>query len=313
MFRNQMTHDRPLDSLIPGLTSVEPIEGMEQGPLVHPSVLQVELEDGYEWLYAIWAQPTESEVNREFRKLLKVTQMVHVCDLEAERRRYLGARIALFEIPNRETSRGLAQLGFKPGPYVAEQFLGRMLILGEEAASAGWNIPKDPASIWFAPILRPAAELEYIMNQLDESLSEEFAENAWGERPGNPGRRLLEQLRYHFSVDIEPNLEGLKTVGLLLLDHRPGALRWLPPAVFMALCDLIGVAIQHSRGCEVGWAAPAKLGDFPAPPSLQIKTRESVQILPIASALVEWAVMPLLPGNTPILADLVEEALDNAR
>lgn len=304
-----MTHDRPLDSLISGLAGVEPIEGMEQGPLVHPSVLQVELEEGYEWLYAIWAQPDGAQISKEFRKLLKVTQMVHVCDLEAERRRYTGARIALFEVPNRETSRGLAQLGFKPAPYVAEQFLGRMLILGEEAASAGWSIPKDPASIWFAPIMRPAPELEEIMVQLDQALTEEFAQSAWGVNPGNPGRRLSEQLRYHFGVDIEPNMEGLKTVGLLLFDHRPGALRWLPPAVFMALCDLIGVAIQHSRGCEVGWAAPAKLGDFPAPPSLQIKTRASVHILPIASALVEWSVMPLMPGNTPLLADLVEEAL----
>ncbi len=306
-----MSHDRPLDDLLPELAGVGPISGMEQGPIVHPSVLQVELEGGYEWLYAIWKQPNAEQVLGEFRKLLKVTQMVAACDVEAPRRNFTNARLALFEVPNRDVSKALAHLTFAPVPFSAEEYVGRMLILAEEATSAGWQIPGKPASVWSAPVLTPAAELKQIMEVLDLSLTEQFAENKWGLQPGQPSKTMAEQIRYHFGVEIEPTFEGLKTIGLLLLDHRSNGLRWVPSGVFLAICDFIGVVIQNSKGWEVGWATPAKVGNFPAPPSLQVKAPGETFVLPIASLLVEWAVMPHLSSAPTMLSESLEDALRN--
>jgi hypothetical protein len=304
-----MKEDRPLDSLLPELNAAQPIAGMTTGPRIHPAVLQVELEAGYEWLFSIWAQPEPHEIEHGFRKLLKVSQLVTACDISAPRRRFTGAALALFEMPNRETSRQLSLLGFRPIPYVQEQFLGRMVILKQQAAESGWSIPENPVALWYLPVHQPEAQMRTIIAKMDDVLTGVLEDTPWGESPGAPSKRMAELVRYHFGVEIEPTLEGLKTLDLLLLDHRADGLRWVPPGIFMALCDFIGVVIQHTQNMQVGWALPEPVGEFPPPPVFRLRNPAGLWMLSIGTLLTEWAIMPVAASQTTLLPERLLEVL----
>lgn len=305
-----MKEDRPLDALLPELTAAQPIEGMTTGPRIHPAVLQVELEAGFEWLFSIWAQPEPFEIEQTFRKLLKVSQLVTACDLAAPRRSFVGAALALFEMPNRQTSRLLSRLGFRPVPYVQEHFLGRMVILKQQGIEAGWSLPENPVALWYLTVHQPEAQMRSIIEKMDATLTDVLEETPWGEVPGAPSKRMAELVRYHFGVEIEPTLEGLRTLDLLLLDHRPDGLRWVPPGIFMALCDFIGVVLQHTQNMQVGWALPEPVGEFPPPPVFRIRNPEGLWMLSIGTLLTEWAIMPQTESETTLLPERLLDVLN---
>lgn len=318
MTQNPFDENRPLDTLLPSLRVAEKLEGRESGPAVNPSVLEVELEDGYEWVYAAWADPGGANaLRRELERLMAVTLMLHLSTPPkfVDSREFRTMRLMVFAPVDESVAEAMQTLGFRESSFEAQRYQGRILSLHEIAREAGWEIPGRPESMWDAQITRPDAVLTRAMQAINSTIAEEMGDRLWGGEPGLASKLLAEQIRARFGTQIEPTREGLKQLDVLLVDHTPGTIRWMPPMIFQALCDFVGVVIQNDLGRQVGWAE-SKFDDVeqPQPPFLQVESPEGPKLLPIGIKMTRWLAMPLLPGLAEQLLDArVDEAIQDLR
>ena len=51
-----------------------------------------------------------------------------------------------------------------------------------------------------------------------------------------------------------PTLDGLRTLEMLLVSQQAGVIRWIPPMLFQALCDFIGLLGQTLFDRDIAWA-----------------------------------------------------------
>ena len=299
---------RPLDALLPGLSESAPLEDRETGPPMNPSVLEVELERGYEWLYAGWSDPGGGIVLRtELERLMAVTLLWHLSTPadDVDPRHFRFMRLLLFDDIAGNPGEALSTLGFEISPYDPDSYRGRLLSLHELAEQAGWEIPNRPRSIWEAEILEPEAPLVGRMRDVEEALVQKLQGDFWGSEPGRPSKLLSEQLRIQFGTELEPNSKGLETLDVLLLDHTPQRIRWMTPMIFQAICDFIGVVIQNEYQRQVGWAESKiepETGQ-PQPPLLRVSKPEGAELLSIGLRVVQWYGLPQMPGLAERLLD----------
>lgn len=177
-----------------------------------------------------------------------------------------------------------------------------------EAQSSGMPDPGEPTGWFQADIAR--AE---IVDKLEADMLNSGESCRWGTPPGGL-YRLLSQTLHHPAVHDRPNLATVAALESLLCPAATGALRWMPPLAFQALCDLVGIMIAQ-LGTETAWAsADSAEGDTddedaaPLPPLLRVGHGESSQHLPVGEALLRWCIMPRQPGETiPPLADWVRD------
>jgi len=141
----------------------------------------------------------------------------------------------------------------------------------------------------------------------------------WGASPGQPAERLVhlaEDLGVH-GVDaglrngVDADLAGLDAIEKLFVSRRANVLRWIPPLVLQAMADFIGV-IAQGMGSKVEWAECMPEPDgYTPPPLFRLTTAHAAAPihLPIALHLVQWCVMPVLPGETlpPLSAWLADQ------
>ena len=111
-----------------------------------------------------------------------------------------------------------------------------------------------------------------------------------------------------------PTLDGLRTLEMLLVSQQAGAIRWIPPMLFQALCDFIGVIGQTLFDRHIAWALCEPDGDFCTPPLLRLALASGKHIhIPIGLRLVQWWLLPLQPGEQPAsLADWVADQFTGA-
>lgn len=312
-----MDEHRPLDSLIPELNRSQPIEGMNQGPEVHAQVFEVQLEDGHEWLYSVWREPTSlTELDHQLRRLLEITQLLYLShDAEHESPfDFRGVRLLVFDQLSEGAGRVLESMGMVRVLFDAEQFRNRMQSIENQAMQAGWSIPSRPMSVWHAQIGQPDPAIEVPLRRVENRLREALLANRWGEIPGETSRLLADQLKIHFGVTIEPTREGLDQLDVLLLDHSANRFRWMLPSTFKALCDFIGVYLQMNQEVRVGWAVGKGNTEFPSPPMFRVSTPTSAKMFPIGQELIRWSVLPCDAGDAQkMLSEHVDESLDRLR
>lgn len=300
--------NRPLDALLPGLSSAAPISGRDSGPAINPSVLEVELEDGYEWLYAGWSDPGGGIALRtEIERLMAVTLLWHLSASpdEVDERDFRLMRLLLFDDIAGNPGEALATLGFRVTLFDPDAYRGRLLSLHDIASESGWEIPDKPRSVWEADIVKPDDAIASRIRDIEKTLIEELADEPWGGTPGKPSKLLAEQIRMRFGTEIEPTSKGLETLDVLLFDHTPETIRWMTPMVFQAVCDFIGVVIQNEFEREVGWAESRIEPESgqPQPPILRVSTPEGPKILPIGLRMVQWYGLPQMPGLAERMLD----------
>lgn len=287
-----MNHARPLDSLMPEL--VDSRAPLRIEPL-HQRVLEVETEEGWEWLLACWRDPGGAQaLHNALKNLVEATLLAALSapprrGVEVLSRPFSAIRLMIFDaIPN--VGDAVRAFGFEPLGYKAEAYAERMPVLREEAERMGWGALGEPQAVYAASIVRNARYPE-LQAQLVSALGEED----WGSDPGRPSKLLAEALASRGVLGLVPDLASLDVLEAALVSRETGVIRWMSPMAFQGLCDFIGVVIQQLYEVDVLWAVCEEdsFGMCP-PPLLRVAWPDGrVEHLPLGLLVLRWCVMPI--------------------
>lgn len=307
-----MSPERPLDALLPGLGAAQ--KGVERRPL-HPRVLEVEVEGEREWVFAGWQDPGGARMfHQHLRKLVEATFLHELSQPPSSGADMLGRRYARLRLMMFCDVEGLEQavqaFGFRTRPWDEARHGASVGVLRDEAETVHGSLPSVPWSVWEAPIRHPQGRLGEQLLELQAMMSERMGDDVWGATPGGPSRLLSIYLRETFGEEIQPDLEGLDRMEFLLVQRETGCIRWIPPLLFQALADFVGVVLHTHFKCGVSWAVSEQEDDGMIPPPLFRITRGPQQThLPIALHLLRWCMMPIQEGEEvpPLSAWLRDE------
>jgi hypothetical protein len=310
-----MGPDRPLDALLPALRRTAiPFQP------VHPRVLEVgDDPDHAEWVLTWWGDlNSERELFGQVQKLVEATLLSELSQparLRRERRlRYTSMRLVQMHPFRGDAERCLRPFGFARSADEAGGGRGLMPFVAREADQVGVALPPEAHAVWRSGIRPPAGELGVKLGQVEQMLADRLGDDVFGATPGGPSRLAARYIEEVFHTRIEPTLEGLRTLEMLLVQSEPGAIRWIPPLLFQALCDFIGVLGESVYARRVAWAVSELDGDFAPPPLLRLDLQSGRHVhIPIGTHLLRWCVMPLQPGEVAAsLADWAEDQFAGA-
>lgn len=304
-----MSADRPLDALLPELT--KPVEPPVPQMPVHPRVLEVETDDGWEWVFTCWSDPgSMRELHKQVLALVEATMLAELSRTPERVREIVrprtGLRLVVFADLPWDPEAAVRAFGFRAAPWDDERFAHRLDTLRDEARSVGMPSPGRPTSMWTAPIALPPDGRADKLIALEQMMAGRLGNDVWGRTPGGPSKLFATFAKHEFGADIRPNLDGIRAFELLVGDDTPGVIRWMPALVFQALCDFIGVVAQAEFGTRIAWAECDEMQSGLAPPPVFQVVERSGQIIhvPVAHHLLRWSMMPLAEGETvPSLAD----------
>jgi hypothetical protein len=95
-------------------------------------------------------------------------------------------------------------------------------------------------------------------------------------------------------------LEALDRLEASIVSREVGVIRWIPPSLLQAACDLVGAIAAQEIGLPVQWAhCEADEQGIAPPPLLRVDAGEDLVHIPIALHLLRWWVMPLREGEEP--------------
>lgn len=271
---------------------------------IHERVLVVERPDGFEWVLTVWEDPGgDRALHTGVRRLVEAT-LLSALSCPASHREAVEQTpralrlIQLADVPGRADA-ALRAFGFQPWEAPASWLEERLAALRTEARAVGAPLG-DVRATWSAEIREPSGMLGDKLRALHTVMTDRLGADVWGATPGGPSRLLAELLRRFFAAEITPTLDGLRTAEVLLVQQGPGFVRWIPPLLFQALCDLVGVVTVATWGEPVQWAVCApEPGGFVPPPTFRIDSPSWASHVPIAAHLLRWCVMPLQPGEQP--------------
>ncbi len=315
--QGRISEDRPLDSLLPELTRPGTRgagRGEAPADAVHRRVLDVELEEHREWAMACWYDPGADALAEQLSRLLEVTflsEFTQPPTATLVERDFRAIRLLVFDTLGEASKDAVDALGFEPTDYVADEYVERMAAWREEAAAAGIDAPTSPAEVYVAEIARPNESIANRLEEIQRTMLAQLDGEVWGETPGGPSKLMATYFRQHFNTTVAPNRDGLHAFELFLVQDKPGVLRWMPPLLFQALCDFVGVILQAEHHLNTQWAlcVPDTYG-FAPPPVLRVATDAGYEHIPVGQRIVQWCIMAR-GGHAPTLAERVDELVKN--
>lgn len=274
--------DRPLDSLVPGLSAPP--------PPADQSFLELHLPDGDEWVLSVLNDPgSPGALHHQVGHLVEASLVSALsaprADEAAMRRDLKRLRLLLFA-PIEHPAPAITAFGFGPETPAGEHW--------QEIYAEIAGPDRTPHSTFAAAVDPFGAALGAEILRLERALLDDTRE-VWGEDPGQPSARLLHLMQDLSGQTFRSDLATIDAAEALLVSSKPACIRWIPPLVFQALCDLIGVVAQRALGAEVEWAVSEPEPDgFVPPPTFRVAGTTHV---PIALHLLRWCIMPLRPGE----------------
>lgn len=307
-----MSTERPLDALLPELRG-----GMPKPPPmlaltpIHQRVLEVETDDGREWVLTCLSDPGDARaLHKGVLALLEATLLAELSqtpDRVAEgTATFEHVRLIVFPPLAYAVAPAVQAFGMRPEPYDAEAFAERVKVLRGEARALGVTLPESPSGVWHANIAHATGAHGEALARIEARLAELQAGTVWGEQPGVPSHMLSQLVRTEFGEVVEPTLDGVRTLELLLVGAREGVIRWMRPLLFQALCDFVGVVAQAELGADVAWAmCEEEATGFAPPPLFRVHPEGGKAYhVPIGHHVLRWSMMPLAPGEqVPSLAE----------
>lgn len=289
----------------------------EEVPLADVHVRALAFEDGpsLTLAFVIWKLPTSPAVlRRELGQRIEGALLALLSrsadDVLAEgERRPSRIRVLFFDSPSAESEAALAPFGLAKVPYDAVAMAATMSHVRGEALRCGTTAPDEPSAVYEVEVAPPAAERGAVLASVELALREAVTGTVWGEQPGSFFRALSGVLAARGEAPLPATTESIDRLELLAGQFVPARVRWIPPAVFQALCDVVGVVASREFGRKVDWAASEPEEDgFAPPPLLRAKLPDGVVHIPIAEHLLRWSMMPLAEGELPPpLADWVAD------
>jgi len=301
-----------LQELFPALAKPTPSQPLE--PL-HPRVLTVEEPAGAALVLTCWRNPGGAaglhaglrpkveaallaELSRPASELVELTHEL----------RFL--RLAVFDDIGGDVPAALRAFGLAPVTLAAVQdsrgWRDALAHLRGEAQRLGHVMPDDPLSAYQADILLPPRTAEGIQ-ALEQALRQRLGDEVFGTRPGALYAHLAALAPQHLGITLTPTCEGLGTLEHELMSMAPGPIRFIPPAIFQAVCDFVAVIAAREFQRRVEWAPSEadELGLCP-PPLVRAYLDDAWVHIPLGLHILRWCVMPVQPGEVvPPLADWV--------
>lgn len=307
-----MSSERPLDALLPELRGgvPKPPPQLAITP-IHQRVLEVETDDGREWVLTCLSDPGDArELHKAVLALLEATLLAELSqtpDRVAEGTATFD-RVRLFVFPPLPyaVAPAVQAFGMSPEPWDAERFAERVKVLRGEARVLGMTLPEAPSGVWCASIGHASGAHGEALERIEARLTEMLAGTVWGEQPGIPSHMLAQLVQAEFGEEITPTLDGVRSLELLLVGAREGVIRWMRPLLFQGLCDFLGVVAQAELGADVAWAmCEEEATGFAPPPLFRVHPDAGKAYhVPIGHHVLRWSMMPLAPGEqVPSLAE----------
>lgn len=268
-----------------------------EAPLeLHPSLLEVELEDHMEWAAACWRDPGADRLDEQLDELLCTAFLAEYSKPPtsvAADGEFDAAQLLVFEELGADSRRVLSKFGFEPVDFVADQYTERMSAWRREAEKLGRAAPDEPATVWKVDFARQAAPIDKKLERVQSQMIEALDGEVWGETPGGPSRLMATLLGQQFSTEITPDHKGVDALEVLLVQQTQGRPRAMRPLIFQGLCDFLGVVVQAEYGVGVQWALcePQDNG-FAPPPVFRLRREEGYQQVPVGTYVVDWCIMP---------------------
>lgn len=313
-----VSEDRPLDALVPGMgpgagtSNDEPhADAPSDVDAIHPRVLEVGLEEGREWTFALWDDPGASEIRGDLLQLVRATLLRELSRPPGEttdEEPFVGMRVLSFDSLLEESRNALRALGFTEEPYDPEEYSERMKAWRNEATAGGFRAPARPTSNWFLPVARHEGDRGEALDAIVGSVIDELGGEVWGETPGGPSKLFARELEQSHDVEIGMDLESIATMESHAFPEATSAIRWCPPVIFQAICDYAGVVLHGAYGVRVQWGLcePDERGVTPPP---MFRTPGDDRRIPVGRALLDWCVLPPNDSETDngVLAERLDE------
>lgn len=297
---SMMSSDRPLDSLLPELSKQAP--ALPKSP-IHPRILELGPSEGDAWVLALWGDPGSAKaIHKDVKNLLEATLVAHLCQAPdaGDSLDQVPSRIILLAFSTVES--GLAEALRAFGFRLDEQANidgDRLETLRQEGISSGWNVPAQPVSVWSVRVNQPEATDPLI--GIHQRLRERLRGDYWGNEPGAFSLSAAAIIQHELKQHIQPDKAGLDTFEKLLVRQDVlGEIRWIPPILFQALCDFIGVVTVQQWKHNVEWSlCEPEDGHFCPPPIFRVTRSDNKrqEHLNIGQHLMRWCIMPILPGE----------------
>lgn len=171
-----------------------------------------------------------------------------------------------------------------------------LALLRHEVRLVDGAVPEEACARYRAPFARsqhPLAEpLAHMMLEL-------APKSPWGSQPGALARICADQLATLGYPGVEPTRVGIEKLEQVVVASAAGALRWMAPLLFQALCDLVAVAATVTYGREVQWGVcePDEESGLAPPPVLRVERDGDSFHVPLGEHVLRWCVMPTARGE----------------
>ncbi len=280
----------------------------EQGSAVlsplHGRLLEVPEAEGTAMVLACWSDPGGAEaLHAELRRRVEAALLSELsrpaADLASFERRITRLRFVCFPRFEWDLKSALSAFGFEPTEPESRDLRETLAHLRGEAQRVGASIEDSPDSAWDALAALPDGDRGSWVMEVERELIRRAGEECWGQRPGGPFGRLAQLLEERSDETLEPDSASLDALEARIVQRAPGSLRWIPPMLFQALCDMVAAVAVKEHGAEVQWAecTPDESGFVP-PPMIRAKESSGWVHIPLGMHLLRWCVMPVMPGES---------------
>lgn len=263
---------------------------------VHPRVLTLPHGEGddapFDFAFAVWEDPGGAPaLHAALQPLVEAALLVELSDPEegrAPEALHLGCAAPIDDV-----ERAVRAFGFQPAT-APDEFV--RCVRGE-ASSIGREPPDALAHCFRAEVAAPhGAAIESQLRALEWP--------PFGEPPGALAKAL------GLTLDVPPTPQGLDQVEAALVSRVVGPIRWIGSRSFLGLCDFVALVLHRAFEREVQWAPsePDPQTGLRPPPLVRMRSSEGWVHLPIGQHVLQWCVMPLLPGeDVPLLSHWCED------
>jgi len=287
----------PLDELVPGLRAKK-----ERLPALtaHPRISRLREDDGGEVivLASFATSPDQRAFHRAWKPIVEAALLSALSQPEpADAARLNGLSLYTFVPLPFEPDAALALFGFAPSAIDARSRHALALLRRESQLVEGLAV-EEPILAFRAHFGAPTHPLGSLLR---DRLRNKLSNTVWGAEPGALARTLAQELHGLGYAGVEPTRAGIERAEALLIPEVDGAIRWMDPLCFQALCDLIAVAAHNTWGANVEWAVcePDPDTSLAPPPLVRVykhRDRSSGHV-PLGEHVLRWCMMPRQAGE----------------
>jgi hypothetical protein len=289
----------PLDDLVPGLR--QKTERLPALP-VHPRVVHARAPGGERTIVvASFAAPASVRAfHAALKPLVEAALLAELSrpagELVEDDSQLAGLELYTFVESPPALIHALTPFALEPASLDHPSSRSPLALLRHEAQRVD-PAPRDEASARYrAPFTRSVHPLAA---PLARKLRESAPKDPWGVRPGVLARLCADQLDALGYPGVEPTRAGIERLEAVVVAQQHGALRWMEPLLFQALCDLVAVAATVTFGRPVQWGVCELDPDTQlAPPPLLLVERDGDSFhVPLGEHVLRWCVMPTALGE----------------